>query len=197
MQTAPAKQEVSTLPSVSPRAPQPMSIQLSNALSIAANAAGAGDLTEATLPSGARLGLQTRLRELAAALEFPRQDRVRSIITNLGTMPTKAEDDPAVQRFVLEQYVAICSDVPEWALDWAAWQFLKQEAGTGFRPSAGELRAFAMRRVEGLIAEQQRIDAVLRAKIAPGGKPIDAERRKELADMLRSAGEDLAARGRA
>lgn len=195
MQTGNAKQEVSTLQSVR-NPPRPMSIQLSNALAIASNALGAGALTETALPSGARLGLETRLRELSAALEFPRPDRVRSIVTNLGTMPSRAEDDPAVQRFVLEQYVAICSDVPEWALDWAAWQFLKHETGNGFRPTGGELRELAMRRVVGLDAERQKIDAVLRAKIAPGGKTIDADRRKELADMLRAAGEDLASRGR-
>jgi hypothetical protein len=138
------------------------------------------------LPAGARNGLETRSRELQNALEMPHPDRVRAIIAQLATMPSRTEDDPAKRRLAFDQYLVICSDVPEWALEWSVMAFLRNETGqSSFRPTAGEVRSFAMRRVQGVIAERHKIETVLRAKIAPPKKAIDAEKRKQLADMMR------------
>jgi hypothetical protein len=125
------------------------------------------------------------LDELNRALEPCPIDRSRSIIAELASMPSRGEDDPAKRRMLFEQYLAICSDVPEWALRSAVMAFLRNEAGAKFRPTAGELRSFAMRKVEGVAAERARLRAVLAAEVAPRSKPIDAGRRKQLADMLR------------
>jgi hypothetical protein len=181
------KQQVPVSHKTSAREPQPMSVTLSSALAIATNALGSGDLTNATLSTGVMTALETRLRELTVALEPPRPDKVRSIIAGLGTMPSRTEDDPAVQRFTVDQFFAVCCDVPEWALESAAWAFLKNEAGSIFRPSAGEFRAFAMRKVHRLNAERHELAAVLRAKLAPPAKPVSAEDRKKLGAMLREA----------
>jgi hypothetical protein len=165
-----------------------MSIQLAHALARALNALVDGEMTEASLPNGARIGLETRLRELMSALELPRPQRVRAIVAQLATMPGRTESDPEKRRLEFEQYLAIVADVPEWALEWSVMAFLKNETGNApFRPTAGEVRSFAMRRVEGVIAERQRIERVLRAKIAPPSKTIDPEKRKQLADLMRKA----------
>jgi hypothetical protein len=181
-------QEISKVQTTIRAAPRSTSIQLANALSIALNALVGGGMTEAALPSGARLGLETRSRELAAALAPPRPEKVRSLLAQLGTLPSRDEDDPTVRLMLVEQYVVACSDVPEWALEWAVWAFIKNEAGgSQFRPTAGELRSFAMRRVSDVIAERQKIESVLRAP-APV-KLIGPEDRKRMADMLREAAE--------
>ena len=190
----PTGQEISNSKGASASGPRPMSSALATVLAIASNALENESLTSAALPSGARAALEARGRELDGALTSPRPDKVRSIVAGLGTMPARSEDDPTKARFIVDQFIAICSDVPEWALTRAAWAFLRNEAGTGFRPAAGELRAFAMRRVDELRIERHKLDRVLRVRLAPPEKPASPERRKALANMLRNAAQEFGLR---
>lgn len=181
-------QEISHLKGANAGAPQPMSPQLATALAIACNALSVdGRLSAAACPAAARAALAARHAELSHALAPAPIDRIRAIVAALASMPTREEADPAKRRLLFEQYLAICSDVPEWALRAAVQAFLSHEAGTAFRPTCGALRAYALRRAEPYLAEQRRLRAALAAPIAPAGKPIDAARRKQLADMLRAA----------
>lgn len=165
-----------------------MSHALQAILSSAKSAMDRGDLTTETLSVGARLGLESRSRELASALEAASPDRIRTILFTLEDMVARNEPDAAMARYSIERDISDLSDMPEWALRWAAAAFRRAEIGDGkFRPTAGELRAAAVRKVEAVRAEQYRLDAVLRAKVPPPSKPIDPEMRAKAAEQLQLA----------
>jgi hypothetical protein len=189
----PRDHEVSTLAQAS-REPGPLPRALAIAVDRALSALGAD--CPAPLSAGHRTGLMTRRAELAGALKPATGDEIRATIAGLSTMRAAVEEDAAAQDFVFAQFKAICADVPLWALQEAVLAYLRHEAGNGWRPTAGELRATAMRRVAALREEEARIERALTAKIAPAGKPLDPARRKELGAMLRQAAEGFSLRER-
>lgn len=180
---------------ISSAAPQALPLDLQSTLNRAFNAVRAGDLNADDLPSEAREALKIRRNALATALAAPGADFVRKILAGIFAMPNRAQEDPRVERLVVEQYLAVLGDVPRWALEWAVWAFVRGDAGAGFRPSPAELRTFAMRRVEPFLVERHCIDAVLIARIAPPKKSLNVEDRKRLGGMMRQLGADVAMGG--
>ena len=180
------------LQSISPASsdePHPSSQALGLAVSRAMNALNHGALLPVdALPPAARLGLQNRLADLRGALVPASREAIRAILLTLSDMPTQVEADPAKLRYSLERDVADLSAFPEWALADAARAYRRGEIGDGhWRPTAGEVAKSARERIYEWSKEAARISRVLNARIAPASKPIDPERRKELADMLRAA----------
>lgn len=191
------KQELQPSSPVSRTEPHPASQALGLALSRAASALTNGELPPDALPSAARHGLQNRLADLRVALAPAKPDAVRAILLTLADMPTKGESDPAKLRYSLELAVSDLEGLPEWALASAARAYRRGEIGDGhWRPTAGELAKLARERLLDWHKEASQIDAVLTARIEPGSKPIDADRRKRLADMLREAAAGLVDRDR-
>lgn len=167
------------------------------ALSRARSALAGGELTSDALPTAARHGLQNRLADLRGALWPAKPDAVRAILLTLADMPTQVESDPSKLRYSLERDVSDLACLPEWALASAARAYRRGEIGDGhWRPTAGEIARVAREKARQWIEEASRIDAVLTARLAPASKPIDPERRKQLADILRAAAAELVERDR-
>jgi hypothetical protein len=171
-----------------PREPARLDLSLRAALDAAYAEASFGAVSEARLPSALRLGLERRREDLGAALKGASEARILAALATLQRMVARAEGDAEEAEFAMRCDLADLAGVPAWALEAAAAAFRRGEAGAGkFRPTAGELRREAMRRVEGYAEELARIDRVLRARIEPARKPLDPDRRRELAEAMRAA----------
>lgn len=183
------KQELQSISPASRPEPPPMSQGLHTALRIARNAlVGERELLPEALPQMARIGLKNRLADLRMGLAPAERSRIREILATLADMPKQVENDPTKQRYSLERDVVDLSEFPEWALASAARAYRKGEVGDGrWQPTAGELAILAREKVQRFAEEAAQIDAVLRAPVAMPHKPIDPERRKELANLVRGA----------
>lgn len=169
-----------------------MSRHLDSALSRAGNALECGRLPPMALADGARQALIRREQDLDSHLAPASAERIRMVLATISDMPSRTEEDRAKIRFAIERDVADLSEFPEWALAAAARAYRKASVGDGvFRPTTGQLAAYCRQKVAGAIAERARINAVLTAKVEPPCKPIDAERRSELAASLRALGERM------
>jgi hypothetical protein len=184
--------ELATINPCSSRELSPISRPLDVALSRACNALQNGRLPATALAEGARLALLRREQDLDAALAPASPERIRKVLATISDMPSKTEEDRAKLRFALERDVADLSEFPEWALAAAARAYRKGSVGDGvWRPTVGQLAAYCRQKLATVHAERARIRAVLTAKIEPSCKPIDPERRGELAALLRSLGDKL------
>ena len=190
-------QEIQPISPASRRDPVPMSQALFTALSNAYRALmEGGELTAAKLPSGARLGLETRRRELAPLLAPAAPERIVLILSTLDGMTARAEMDPDVARVAMKRDIADLSGLPEFALAAAARAYRKGEIGDGkWRPTAGEIAKLARAKADEYREELAKIEAVLSAKVALSAPPtIGLEDRKRLGDMLRRTVDQMQAR---
>lgn len=176
--------------------PRPASQALHMALSVAFSALDNDSLTEAALPSGARVGLAARLRALDESLAPASREAILSVLASVSFLPTKTETDPAnVKAFLsIEAADLEVSGLPAWSLEAAARAYRLGEVGDGhWRPTAGDLASYARQRVAAHRREREKIGQVLRARLTSPQKSASPEQRQRVAEGLRELSAKLSA----
>lgn len=173
---------------VSTRPPPPLTASGRRALDALHAQATFGEVAGDLMNPESRTALILRRDLLAGAMRPASVGEIVAVMASLDGMIARGEGEreaAASARRDLEDL----DGLPAWALEQAAIAFRRGDVGEGrFRPTAGELRREAMRRVGHMAEERGRIEKVLAARVIPERKPENAERRRELADRLRKLG---------
>ena len=174
------------------RAPDRIGTALARSLAALFAETSFGQIAQANLPPEQREMLVARRSELAQSLRPASTERILAILATLGRMIARSETSPEETEFAMRCDVEDLRGVPEWALDEAAAAFRQGRIGDGrFRPTTGELRAEANRRVTPFATEAARIERVLNA--APAPDPIASGERERVKAGLADASKKLTA----
>lgn len=169
------------------RLPPAMGAAERRALARAVNLAGSKSLTEDMIRREVVDAFRARAAELEQRLKPAEPDAIAAVLASLDRMVDRREVDAAEAEFAVRVAVGDLGSAPEFALAEAARDFRCHVVGDGkFRPTTGELRKRAAEIAAPHFAELAQIRG-LRLDHLPARKPVDPERRKALAEMLRRA----------
>jgi hypothetical protein len=161
---------------------QALEISLARAL----NALDEGGAMSATaLPSGPRVALKNRRDVLRGALAPSTPQAAARTLATLSEMAFRGEPTREMMAAIAKQNVADLVDLPAWALDAACRAYRLAEVGDGhWRPTAGMLRAEAVRRMEPLVRELALIGRALDAPVALAAPAAASPEQRERMNAL-------------
>jgi hypothetical protein len=146
------------------------------------------DLDASSFATAQLARFEARSRALEDALRPAPRSRILALLAPLDAMIARRIDDSSEARALAQVEFEVLADLPAFALEGTVRAFVKGEKGDGhFRPMPGELRQEALRRCEPLRLERHRLEKVIEASRRPAKEKLSAERRSELAQMLRRA----------
>lgn len=177
------------------RPPEPLRQALELALARAANALdGGGPLPADILARDERSALMARRVTVNAALAPASLGKIASTLATLGNMARRGQPSREMETALAKQDIADLADLPEWALSAACKAYRLAEIGTGeWRPTAGQLRTEAVKRMDWLVRERAKLARVLDAKVieeAPAQATPD--QRKRISEGLRALAAKMA-----
>ena len=180
---------VTTRPqSTSQQTPEPMTRALEASLARALSAVeDDGRLSAVTLPSEARDALMVRRDRLRSAMAPTGPARTAAILATLSGMSYRGEPEQKMVTFLAKQDVTDLCTLPEWALERACQAYRLAEIGDGhWRPTAGELRTYVLRKCEPWHVELEKLRRVLTAPRldAPRSPPATPEQRAKMRSMF-------------
>lgn len=159
------------------------------AVSLALNDAEFGELRSDKITVELRAEIVSRRDALVARLRPATWPERCAVLASLQSMPGRTEVDAELLEAFSRQETDDLEGAPHHALMIAARNFRRNEAADKrpFRPSVGELYQKALSIAAPDTRELQRLNKILAAKLLPApSKTIDADRRREMAQKLRS-----------